>query len=389
MNELTVVHGMDRWLPTTMNWAYEQIIALPPCITSQVVATGFENLDSFPFEHLHLYSDIEAIPRFFDKVRCRLFGRGAQPQLTRIIEQSGAGIVHSHFGNTGWRNLPAVRKAGVKHVASFYGYDLSQLPHSDRKWRDRYRELFDSVDRVLCLGKHTRNELLSLDCPSEKTVIHHLGADLDKFYFEPRTWASGSTLRILVCGTFREKKGIPDAIRATGLLRKSLDVELTVIGGATAEDRSKHEEAEIFRAVEESGMQAHVRFLGFQPLEVLWKEAYAHHIFLTPSVRASDGDAEGTPVTTIEMAATGMPIVSTQHSDIPEIIIDGETGWLVAERDPAALAERIHWLANNLDAWEGFATAGRRYIEAHFNSKTQAKALESIYREVAHQEENS
>ena len=79
--------------------------------------------------------------------------------------------------------------------------------------------------------------------------------------------------------------------------------------------------------IEKHKLQSKIRMLGFQPYSVLLEEAYTHHIFLSPSVTASDGDTEGgAPVTLIEMLATGMPIVSTTHCDIPEIICKGPEG---------------------------------------------------------------
>ncbi len=69
--------------------------------------------------------------------------------------------------------------------------------------------------------------------------------------------------------------------------------------------------------------------MGYQPHSTLFAEAYRHHIFLSPSVTASTGDTEGgAPVSLIEMAATGMLIVSTTHCDIPEVIKHGVTGLL-------------------------------------------------------------
>lgn len=64
-----------------------------------------------------------------------------------------------------------------------------------------------------------------------------------------------------------------------------------------------------------------VRFMGYQPYEVMLGECYKHHIFISPSVASEDGDVEGgAPVTIIEMAASGMPIVSTNHCDIPYVL---------------------------------------------------------------------
>src|SRR5690606_39794503 len=67
--------------------------------------------------------------------------------------------------------------------------------------------------------------------------------------------------------------------------------------------------------------------LGYQPWRALMDAAYRHHVFLSPSITASDGDTEGgAPVGLIEMAATGMPVISSRHADIPEVIEHGVGG---------------------------------------------------------------
>jgi colanic acid/amylovoran biosynthesis glycosyltransferase len=81
----------------------------------------------------------------------------------------------------------------------------------------------------------------------------------------------------------------------------------------------------------------------------------------------------------IEMAATGMPIVSTTHCDIPNIILDEETGLLAPERDSEGLAARILWLANNTDQWQRLTLAARARVEDQFNAKSQALRLVQLY----------
>ena len=79
-------------------------------------------------------------------------------------------------------------------------------------------------------------------------------------------------------------------------------------------------------ALETLGLMPIVRLQGQQPYSVLLEEAYQHHIFMGPSITAHDGDMEGTPMVLVDMAATGMPIISTTHSDVPEIIKHGKQG---------------------------------------------------------------
>ena len=82
---------------------------------------------------------------------------------------------------------------------------------------------------------------------------------------------------------------------------------------------------------------------------------------------ASDGDTEGgAPVTLIELSATGMPIVSTTHCDIPNVVRDGKSGLLAPERDVDGLAERLRWMIENSEKWPAMGKAGRDYVSAEF-----------------------
>jgi len=89
--------------------------------------------------------------------------------------------------------------------------------------------------------------------------------------------------------------------------------------------------------VGELGLAGQVIFLGCRAHAEFLDEALLCHLFLSPSVTAADGDTEGgAPVAIIEAAATGLPVVASLHADIPEVIRDGETGWLVKDGEQLA-----------------------------------------------------
>jgi colanic acid/amylovoran biosynthesis glycosyltransferase len=97
-------------------------------------------------------------------------------------------------------------------------------------------------------------------------------------------------------------------------------------------------------------------------------------------VTASNGDTEGgAPVSIIEMAASGMPIVSTTHCDIPEVVIDGETGFLAPERDSTALAMRFKTMLEQHMNWPLMLQRGRKRIEQQFSAVIQGQALADRY----------
>jgi colanic acid/amylovoran biosynthesis glycosyltransferase len=104
------------------------------------------------------------------------------------------------------------------------------------------------------------------------------------------------------------------------------------------------------------------------------------HIFILPSVTASDGDEEGTPTAIIEAMASGLPVVSTQHSGIPEQVEDGVSGFLVPERDASALANALKELLQKPAGWSTMVSAARRRAEHSFDSRALARDLLTLYR---------
>jgi colanic acid/amylovoran biosynthesis glycosyltransferase len=125
-----------------------------------------------------------------------------------------------------------------------------------------------------------------------------------------------------------------------------------------------------------------VRLLGYQPRDTVFAEARRHDLFLAPSLTAGDGDTEGTPVTIMEMMAAGIPVASTRHSDIPELVHHGRTGLLAPEHDPAALAATIEEHLDHVDLWRSMLDAARAHIEDGFDSVNQGIALARLYGEV-------
>jgi colanic acid/amylovoran biosynthesis glycosyltransferase len=302
--------------------------------------------------------------------------------LVKIGRQLGANIVHSHFGQVAWANLGAVRELGAKHVVTFYGLDVNMLPRQPL-WRNRYAALFQEADLFLCEGPHMADCLKSLGCPAGKVRVQHLGIPVDQIRFEPRRWRLGDPLRILIAATFRQKKGIPDALEMVGRLQQDQPVEVTIIGGATDEPRSLEEEILIRQILAKYGLDGCVRMLGFQPHSVLWAEAYRHHVFLSPSVTAADGDTEGgAPVSIIEMAASGMPVISTTHCDIPEVLRPEAARFLAPEHNPEALLEIAKSLVRDWPALESPLRVLRTYIETEFDATRQGLRLIEHYQQV-------
>ncbi len=374
-----VVHSLPIWLPTTMVWVYTQI-RYTPGVSPMVIVDSLDRPDQFPVPHLH--TPHRPVPSRLVSLQRRLGLRFVPANYRTLFDQERPQLIHSHFGDRAWFDLPLVRHYHIPHVVTFYGYDVSMLPRSQPYWRHRYQELFRQADLFLCEGEFMVARLVDLGCPPEKVRIQRLGVEVGKIAFQPRQRLDSEPLRVLIAGSFREKKGIPCALEAVGMLHKrGVAIEVTIIGDSSGTPREAVEKRAILDVIQWYNLAPVTRLLGYRPYAELLSQAYTHHVFLSPSITAADGDSEGgAPVSLIDMAASGMPIISTRHCDIPGVVVHGSNGLLAEERDAATLADHLTWISEHPERWEAMGMAGRRHIEERFDVRTQGAALGSMYR---------
>lgn len=379
---MIVFHSVrHRWLAKTETWLHNQVQYLPDGVEAHVVARVAENRKQFPVRNLHLTSEASAWHSGRDAILEGLRLRRYPGFLVDRAREVGCDLVHAHFGPWGWAVRDAAKRLGVPLVVTFYGFDVNQLPKAQPRFRARYRQLFGDAAAILCEGAHMRDCIVALGCPPEKAHVHRLGVELDRIDCRPRSIDPSGPVRVLLAAAFREKKGLSLAIEALGRLRGEVDLSVTLIGDASELAASQREKARIERAIAASGLE--VKRLGFQPHSVLFEEAARHDLFMAPSVEGADGDTEGgAPVALIEMAAAGIPIVASDHCDIPGVILDGKTGLLAREGSVDHLEERLREALGTGVRWEEMTRAGRQHVEAEFDASAQGRRLAGHYMRV-------
>lgn len=277
-----------------------------------------------------------------------------------FAKKSSYDIVHAHFGQNG-QVAAALRDIGAIHgkiITTYYGHDISH--YIKQNGHDVYRFLFAHGDLFIAISESMRDELIRLGCNRDKIVIHKLGIDLARFQLCPRRHRTDATkIRLLTVGRLVEKKGLEYGVRAVAKVVKKLpQVEYEIAGdGVLRED--------LTRLIGQLNMTQHIRLLGWQAPEKIAKLMEDADIFLAPSVTSKNGDQEGTPTVLIEALARGLPVISTLHSGIPEVVQNGQSGLLVPERDIDALATQLEYLCTHRDRWEDMGRAGRTWVERH------------------------
>lgn len=372
MSKVNVAHIVGSFLPITENWIYNQIINIKDFYPI-VLAYKKENLDSFLFKEVYsVVDDHGFVGLWYQKILRKLF-YGYYPYFKEIIKRNGVCLLHSHFGTTGYYTMLLNREFKLPHIVTFYGYDVSSLARIP-KWQKRYIQLFEEVDMFLIEGPHMKKCLIELGCEEKKIIVQHLGVDLTKLPFYDKENRERKKIKIMIAASFVEKKGIPYAIRAFAEAKKAYSaIELTIIGDGKMRDELKV-------LVEDLKISDDVRFLGYVEPERLYQEMLNSDIFLSPSITAIDGNTEGgAPVALIEAQAMGLPVVSSFHADIPEVVIDGVTGFLSPEKDVENIAKKLEMLVSDPELRSKFGNAGRKHVEDNFNLFDQVLMLENIY----------
>jgi colanic acid/amylovoran biosynthesis glycosyltransferase len=380
---ITVAHFRRVLFKPTETFLYNYLTAfrriVPVCITFQR-----ENQEQFPFFHplVELYSwDILSRGRRWMRRQIWRNSSDSRYDLSKTfkaIKQYDVRVLHAHFGYTGSEVLPVKRKTVLPLVTTFYGEDVSALANSE-KWQLVYAQLFAEGDLFLVEGPNMKKRLLEIGCPSEKASIQRIALPIDRYPFRQRLpKRKGKTVRIFFCGSFREKKGL---IYALDAVRRAHDrfsnIEFRIIG-----------DGELRPQVEQTLDQYHMRSytvpLGFQSHQCMIEEMDAADIFIHPSVTAANGDSEGgAPTTILEAQACGLPVLSTMHADIPNVVVPGESALLAPERDAETLSDHLCTLLGEPECWGKMGMSGRAFIEKYHNIDIEVGSLENHYYSLA------
>jgi colanic acid/amylovoran biosynthesis glycosyltransferase len=286
-------------------------------------------------------------------------------------------IVVCHGGEQGILGLE-MKEIGAltgKLVTIFHVEDLSDMVKAMMSEKLQY--LFAKGDLFLPVSRYAQDKLIELGCPERKIVIHRMGVDVRQFDVTARRRFGSSTLKILSVARLIEKKGIVYALEAMALL-KDVPYEYVIIG-----DGPLRGELEV--RVKDLGLIKHVRFMGAQDSGTIRRCLKDADIFLAPSVTTGSGEKEGIPVVLMEAMASGVPVLTTANGAIRELVQDGRTGFLVFEKDPAALATKLRVLRNAPEHVESAARAARMLIEDQFNIVALNQELLKLFTDTAYE----
>ena len=290
-----------------------------------------------------------------------------------LVGKEPYGIVHAHFGSIGLLAAKMQRFGAIngKLITSFHGYDANVFPRINGN--GCYKELFYAVELCTVSSDFIRQRVKALGAEEVKLVKHPVGVDTKGFV--PKNHRANTHQEIVIATVARlvKVKGLEYAIRAIAkVVQKFPNIQYEIAGSGPLEHKLKG-------LAQDLGISSSVHFLGAQTQEQIKKLYDRAHIFVLSGVRTADGAEEGQGVVLLEAQAAGLPVVATCVGGIPESIMDGESGFLVPERDVDALAEKLIYLIEHPEIWPEMGRAGRAHVEANYDIDELNDRLVEIY----------
>lgn len=302
----------------------------------------------------------------------RLAAEGIRAGLTHL---------HAHFGSLAGRVAEiASRLSGIPYSVTLHAKDIF---HESVELEDLSRKVA-GADHVIAISDYNHSYLHRILGPelSERIVVVRNGLELERFPYRPTiaeqpSGAAQAIPSLLAVGRLVEKKGFGHLLTALARLRdRGLPCHLDLVGTGPLED-------ELRELIDTLHLTELVDMHGALTQSEVREMFVSHDLLVAPFVIGTDGNADGLPTVLLEGMATGIPCVAGNVTAVPEVIIDGETGWLVDDgSDPeqitTAIAEVVRRLREAPDSVREITDAARDLVCRLHDSAAQARELSGL-----------
>jgi glycosyltransferase involved in cell wall biosynthesis len=323
----------------------------------------------------HLVEQHDA--KYGPRAKAELRARNAL-YFAQFFERSGVDHVHVHFANRAAHTALFLKEiSGIPFSVTAHGQDFMKDLGSD----DLLREICAAAEFVAAETDYSC-DLLRQRCPNSAAKIHKVynGIDLERFPAPGNEMARMAVApyhlpRIVSVGRLVAFKGFGDLIDACAeLAQRRIDFVCDIIGDGPLRETLQAK-------IEQLDLASRVNLLGSLSQSAVLEKLHAADIFVLASTTDAQGATDVFPTVILEAMASARPVVSTRLAGIPELVVDGQTGMLVAPGDSTALARALEELLRDPELRLRFGHAGCGHIEQHFQiEQTVAPLIEMLER---------
>src|SRR5207253_7728656 len=302
------------------------------------------------------------------------YGPGAKTQLRArnalyfadLFARTGVDCVHVHFANRAAHTALFLKEiSGIPFSVTAHGQDFMKDLGSD----DLLREICAAAEFVAAETDYSR-ELICQRCPDSAAKIHRVYTGIDLEHFPtPAQGTTNPVPRIIGVGRLVPFKGFEYLVDTCAeLARRGFDFVCDIVGDGPLRDR-------LGAKIDMLNLSSRINLLGSLSQRTVLEKIQAADIFALASVIDAQGASDVFPTVILEAMACGRAVVSTRLAGIPELVMDGETGTLIAPGDTAALTDALQRLLCDRELRLRYGRTGRARIEQHFQIEDTVSPL--------------
>lgn len=312
---------------------------------------------------------------FTQKIKLKLSGgsvtQSQQQNLIDSIKKNKIEVALVEYGQHAHWLREVLAQAKIPYAVHFHGHDATE--HRILQNTGNYFEVFKQADKIIAVSQFMKQHLLDLGCPQQKLLYNVYGPRPEFAEIEPTLNAQ----KFISVGRFTNKKAPYYTLLAFSRIAAEFPRSELVFAGdgqlfETCLNLTKH-----------LNLGKQVRFMGVANADQLKEELSSALAYVQHSVTAANGDMEGTPLSILEASSAGLPVVSTFHAGIPDVILDQKTGLLCQEHDVEAMATNMKRLLSEPGLAQELGTNARKHIAENFTLKRHIATLDSVLADIA------
>jgi len=288
--------------------------------------------------------------------------------LKKLLNQIQPDILNTHYAS-GYGTL--ARLSGFQpNLLSVWGSDVFDFPFKSKFNMKLIQKNLRAANQIASTSNIMKKQTESIYRPKKNIVVTPFGVDCEQF--KPMTVERDKNkIRIGTVKKMAPKYGISTLIKAFALVKEQVkeDIELILVGGGPQEEELK-------LLAKKLRVSDSIQFIGSIPHYTVPKWLNSFDIYVALSTSESFG------VAILEASACGIPVVVSAVGGLPEVVKDGETGYIVPRNNPIAAAEKLASLVNNQKIREALGKVGREFVLKKYRWSENADRMERLYRKV-------
>lgn len=379
---------IQYYLTPSMTFVYRQLKSAEKNFEPHVLCSDvLNNRTRFPFESIHFKSrNFVRIKksRYFSKIYGWDKLHSINPRLSfqqklffkNILLKKNIKLIHAHFGPGGIEILETAKKLNIPLLLTFHGYDASFLLQN-ANYRKNIQRVLEYAN-IITVSEKMKERIILAGAKVDSVSVIRCGIPVDKFKLIQREslnykFKNKKFLSFLQVSNFVEKKGHKYTLLAYKNFLSYYSNSNLILGG----DGPLRNEIQKFCI--ELGIENNVKFIGLVDENSVLNLMNKADVFLHHSVTSENGDQEGIPTVIMEAMATGLPVISTNHSGIPELIDNNFNGFLVNEKDVKSYTDVLLNLQN---VPSDIGIKAREKIVEDFNLSIETEKLFALYKDL-------